>query len=176
MHNIWHCDICNYQRVDMQQGSLCTLTDRKPSFYKMCAKISLTDKFEGKLIEASIKVKKIEKERWLKYGFFIIFLILGFSALWFAFELTALIRGFELRSNSIWITILPFYIGGVSLLLFHQAIGTLNNYRQDLKAALRDKSQIDEVLAIYNERYEISINFGKNYLGVQEVEADLKRL
>ena len=34
-----HCDLCDHQKLSLKEGSLCGLTNKKPSFNRTCVKI-----------------------------------------------------------------------------------------------------------------------------------------
>lgn len=72
------------------------------------------------------------------------------------------------------ISSLPFIISLVGVLfVLPIAIGPLNTYLNDLKLAKQIKDELDEVLEIYDIKYDIDINFGKAYHGTQDVYVNL---
>ncbi len=64
MHLIHHCELCDHQKVNLKEGSICGITQRKPNFHRTCLQISLSEKFEEKLKRANIEYQKVQKDTW----------------------------------------------------------------------------------------------------------------
>lgn len=163
-----HCDLCDNQITSLKEGTTCNLTNRKPEFIRICSKIELNDKFENKLKNINIKYQKLNKAKPIIYTYFMVFLIIG---------LIVIIGGYLLGKYALdsgVISSVPIIIMAVGLGPVGMAFGVLNNHRQGLEIAKNQKTKIDEVLKLYRIEYDISIKFGKEYHGTQEVFTDLK--
>ena len=171
-----HCELCDHQKVNLKEGSICSLTERKPNFHRTCLKISLTKKFEEKLKLANIEYQRVQNDKWWTYAYAIVFLTISFAvfygAYWFVGYVDEL---FESRnSGQSYITVVPIVIFAIGFVLLAMAVGAFNKYRKDVAKVTLQKQRIDEVLSLYNISYVIEITFEKKYHGKQEVAVDLK--
>jgi len=162
------CNLCDNQKVSLKEGTICTLTDRKPEFNKTCTKIELNDKFENKLKEVNIRYQKVKRSKAVTYIYFIVFL---------AIALAVMIGGFLFGKyvfESGVISAIPIIIMSIGLAPLGMAFGALNNHHNELKIATNQKNMLDEVLDLYRIEYDIDIKFGKEYHGTQDVSANLQ--
>ncbi len=176
MHPTYHCELCNHQKVNLKEGSICGLTERKPNFNRTCPKIFLTKKFEEKLKIAAIEYQRVEKDRWWTYAYSIVFLIMSFavfySVYWFIGYMDELFDSRDYGQG--YITVVPIVIFSIGFVLLAMAVGAFNKHRKDVTKVSLKKQRIDEVIALYNISYTVDITFGKKYHGTQEVAVDLK--
>lgn len=170
-----HCELCDHQKVNLKEGSICGLTERKPSFHRTCLKISLTQKFEEKLKLVNIEYQRIQKDKWWTYAYSIVFLSMScavfYGVYWFIGYMDEL---FESRKyGQGYITVVPIVIFAIGFVLLAMAGGAFNKHRRDVAKTTLKKQRIDTVLAQYNISYTIEIFFGKKYHGTQEVAVNL---
>ena len=163
-----HCELCDHQKVNLQVGTTCGLTDRKPEFYRTCSKITLREKFDNKLKIVNIDYEKVKRKKVLTFIYFGTFVLIGLALL-----VGGYLLGKYAYTNNV-ISTVPVIIMGVGIAPLAMAFGTLNKYQQSMEATRRKKARIDEVLKEYKIEYDIAIQFGKEYHGTQEVYADLK--
>ena len=163
-----HCELCDNQKINLEVGTTCGLTERKPEFNKTCSKIELNEKFEKKLKSVNIEYENIKRKKTLTYTYFIVFLLIGIAVI---------VGGYLLGKyalNKRVISTVPLIIMGVGLAPLGLAFGNLNNYRQSIQVAKNKKDKVDEVLNEYRIEYEIDITFGEEIHGTQEVHTVLK--
>lgn len=60
-----HCDLCENQILSLKEGTICSLTQKKPSFNKTCFKINFDKKVKKELenvyVDLAIEKKRIRK-------------------------------------------------------------------------------------------------------------------
>ncbi len=167
-----HCELCDHQQVTLKDGSICGLTERKPEFNRTCLKITLNEKFQGKLLDANVHYKQIfGRKSWVS-AYFMVFMIIGIAvilgAAWFTYYL------YNLTETTGVISVIPFIIGGVGFAVMAMANGTRNKFRKDLDEAKHKKEKIDSVLELYNINYDMNIELGQVYHGKQEMNVDVR--
>lgn len=163
-----HCQLCDHQIVDFKTGTLCGLTNRKPDFTNTCAKAKLDSKLRPKIESTNIEYETILKTKTLVYINFVIFLVVGIAVILAGYFLAQYLLKFRV------IAAVPFIISAIGLMgVLPLAIGPLNQFRNDLKLAKAKKDDVDNVLKIYNIKYNIDLTFGDKYHGVQDVGVDL---
>jgi len=69
---------------------------------------------------------------------------------------------------------IPIIVFAIGVYVASIAFGNFNKYKNDLAIATDRKNHIDSIINIYNIQYDINLEFGKKYLGVQEITVDLK--
>lgn len=163
-----HCELCDHQKVNLKDGTICGLTDRKPAFNKTCANITLNEKFENKLKTVNIEYEKVKRTKILTYIYFATFISIGIAVIVGGYFL-----GKYAFDNRV-ISTVPVIIMAIGLAPLGMAFGALNKYRQGIESTKRKKDKIDDVLNVYHIEYQIDIEFGKEYHGTQEVYVDLK--
>lgn len=167
MDLVRHCELCDHQKVTLKEGTTCGLTEKKPAFNKTCSKIALNDKFDQKLKTATIEYEKLKRSQLLTYVYFVVFIIISITVITGGY----LLGKYALDSGVI--STVPIIIMAVGLAPLGMAFGTLNKYRRDMEIAQSKKSKIDAVLDLYGIRYDIEIQFGKEYHGTQDVQVDI---
>lgn len=163
-----HCALCDHQQKSLSAGTTCGLTNRKPEFNKSCFKIELNQKFEDQLKDVNIRYRKLQKERFLTYTYFAVFIIIGIAVIAGGYFI-----GKYAYDNRV-ISTVPLIIMAVGLGPLGLATGTLSKHVQNLKLAKHKKVRLDEVLDCYGITYTLAIDFGKEYHGNQDVYIDLK--
>ena len=168
MHLTKHCNLCDHQSVSLNEGTTCSLTNKKPTFNRTCSKIELKEKFENIIKSSNVEFEKLKRNKTLTYIYIIVFTTIG---------LVVILGGFLLGKYA-WdngaISTVPLIIMGVGLGPLGLAFGTLNRYNADFKLAKNHKDTIDKVLKLYRIEYSIDIKFGKKYHGTQDIDVNLK--
>jgi len=163
-----HCKLCDHQKNDFITGVFCGLTDKKPAFNKRCIKASFNSKLESKIEVINVEYEKVKKNKIFVYANFIIFLFVAFIVVFAGVYLAKHLLKFQVFSAA------PFIISLVGILfVLPIAVGPLNNYLNELKLSKQRKKELDDVLKIYNIKYNIKVIFGKAYHGTQDVYVDL---
>jgi len=172
MDLVRHCDLCDNQKISLEIGTTCELTDRKPEFNKTCPRIELNEKFENKLKTVNIEYDKVKRTKTLTYIYFGVFVIIGIAVIIGGYLLGKYALGSRVIST------VPIIIMAIGLTPLGMALGTLNNYRQKNEVTKRKKEKIDEVLNEYRISYDIDIRYGEEFHGTQEVftELNVKRI
>ena len=182
-----HCDLCDHQKLSLEKGDLCGLTNKKPNFNRTCTKIdfgnNLLDLLEGILID--LEDLKISKKKVYKsfisgiimgvvllicgYFLFIFFLNFGFTVSEINFDIGSLksIAGLIAIPS---LVLIPAYY------FVKKAIDSLNNHRNDFIFTENNKNEIDEILHLYNQKYIYQIDFDKEVHGIQEVDVEIELL
>ena len=171
-----HCDLCDHQKLSLEKGITCGVTNKKPSFNKTCTKIdfgnNLLDLLEDILIEyEDLKLikKKVCKNYFLKLFFGVIVILFGF--LFWKFFVLENYRD-SLDSTSRIITI-PIAILSIGFIIIKIAINKLNKFKRHLFNTKNSKLEIDEVLNLYNQKYKYRVKFDEEIHGTQDVEIDV---
>ena len=162
-----HCHLCDNQIVTLQEGTTCSLTNRKPEFNRICSRIILDKKLEQKIIEVNVKYQQIKRtqiESYFNFGLFfsisVLIIYLGYYMGKYAFEGGV-------------ISVVPLIIMSISLGTLTMAFGSLNRYNSEIKIARENKNRVDEVVEKYGVTYDINIVFDKNVHGTQHINYDL---
>ena len=99
---------------------------------------------------------------------FVVFLVIGLAVILAGYFLAQYLLQFRVIAAA------PFIISAVGLMtVLSIATGPLNQFRNDLKLAKSKKEDVDNVLKIYNIKYDIDLKYGRKYHGIQDVEVDL---
>ena len=164
-----HCQLCDHQIIDFKTGTLCGLTQRKPDFINKCVKAKLDSKLQAKIESTNVAYEGVLKTKSLVYINFVVFLIIGLAVILAGYFLAQYLLQFRVIATA------PFVISAVGLMVvLPLATGPLNQFRNDLKLAKSKKEDVDNVLKIYNIKYDIDLKYGRKYHDVQDVEVDLK--
>lgn len=172
-----HCVLCDHQKVNLKEGSICGLTERKPNFHRTCLQISLTQKFEEKLKSVNIEYQRVLNNKWWTYVYSIVFILISFLVFFILYKFNDRLDILLENSNSAraqgLLIVVYIVLATIGIILFGMAAGAFNKYRNDVAKVTIQKLRIDEVLSVYNISYTIDIAFGKKYHGTQEVAVDL---
>ena len=179
MENNWHCELCNHQRKNLREGSICNLTKRKPDFNRTCSKKLFSTQFKDRLREVNVVYEHVIQDKWWNYSYTILFGLLGVGLL--GLSVYSLIYVSEMHSSlapsnthALKLYLIPFIIFGVALKFLSQAIGMYNMYILKTREAKLRKDRIDAVLELYNITYDIEIDLYPNYRSPQDAKVDLE--
>ena len=168
LHNSDHCRICENKIIDFSKGTLCSLTNEKPSFDIRCPKIDLKDEFKKQITETNIEFESVIKSKTNQIGLGVFNLILSLVI----FILGVIITNFIFKKGDI--STLSIVVLLNASIPFARGIGTINSYFNDLKIAKKKKERIDKIASIYGYDYIINIEHVKDSLGNVEHIVDLK--
>ncbi|MDY8135436.1 hypothetical protein [Aquimarina sp. 2201CG5-10] len=176
MDLVRHCDLCDNQKTNLNEGTTCGLTGRKPEFHKTCSKIVLTEKFENKLKTANIEYDKIRKRKNLIYLYFGIFITIGLAFIIYGYLLGKYVLDDRhiIYKPGLFIQEVHITIMAIGLLPFGIAYRILNRYLKKAEIAKSKRDKIDEVLNEYQIEYDINITYGKEFHGTRKTVAELK--
>jgi hypothetical protein len=180
-----HCDLCDHQKLSLKEGSLCGLTNKKPSFNRTCTKIdfdnNLFDHLEAILFNIEdLKLTKTKVYKNFIYGSIIGILLIVSSYFVFTYFLNNGFRVSIIKFDRSSINKIGFLILIPSLILIPgyyfitKSFNKYINHKKDLAATEKNKLEIDEVLNLYNQKYKYKVKFDKEIHGIQEVEIDVK--
>ena len=174
-----HCDLCDHQKLSLEKGSICGVSNKKPNFNRTCVKIdfgnNLLDLLEGVLID--LEDLKISKKK--VYKSFISGSIMGVVLLLFGYFVFDyfLNNGYRVSLKSTeFIIFVPSIILITGYYFVKKAIDSLNNHRNDFIFTENSKNEIDEILHLYNQKYIYQIDFNKEVHGIQEVDVEIELL
>jgi hypothetical protein len=88
MENSKHCEICDLSSFNLQDGIICSLTDRKADFNKKCPDIQLDKKMKEKLIEINTEFQDSKYVKKLAVGHMIFYGLIGLAVLYFCYYLS----------------------------------------------------------------------------------------
>ncbi|UAB75562.1 hypothetical protein [Mesoflavibacter sp. SCSIO 43206] len=154
-----HCKLCDNKIVDFSRGTLCALTNERPTFSKTCPSIVLNKETEKQIIDTNIEFESTQKEKTNQVGLGIINMSIGIGIIILSMIITKFIfdKGF--------ISTITLILFGVALVPMGKGIGTLNHYFTRVKIAKEKKEKLDKTLAFYNKSYNINIEHLKDSLG-----------
>ncbi|MCL7752558.1 hypothetical protein [Polaribacter sp. Z022] len=180
-----HCDLCDHQKLSLQKGDLCGLTNQKPEFNRTCTTIdfgnNLLDILEDILVDLE-ELKNTKKKVYKNVvsgsivGVFL--LICGYIIFDYFYnnELKAIILKFD-KSSVDSIGFLIIVSGSVLITGYHylkKAINNFSNHKNQLISLENYKLEIDEVLSLYNQKYKYKITFDKEVHGTQEIDIEIE--
>lgn len=174
-----HCDLCDHQILSLKDGSICGLTNNKPSFNRTCVKIdfnnNLLDLLEVTFIEyEDLKLSKNKVYKELIYGSIIglFLLVLGYFV-----TIHFVNIGYYGYSKSIVnLFTVPTIILVSGYYFIKQPIKKLINHKKQFRITKNNISEIEEVLKLYNQKYKCKVNFDKEIHGIQELQINVELL
>ncbi|MCW3786297.1 hypothetical protein [Plebeiibacterium sediminum] len=158
-----HCGICENQISDKRTGTKCGITNEKPQFKNKCDKISFDKKYEKIILDTNIELETISRKKAKTYSttfvllaISIVIMLLGFLLGIFAFEGGV-------------ISTLPLIIIGVGFLVIPKALHPFVMFKQTLSVAKNKKDELDNLLSLYNVKYDLDLNFKEDRHGNLDV-------
>ncbi len=163
-----HCVLCDNQIVTFKDGTICSLTNKKPEFNKTCFKIEFNEKFEEKIKTTNLSVENIKRKKFDYYGSFVLFLCIGMGLIIGGYFIGKYVfdKGF--------ISTVPLIIMGAGILPLSYAFGFFNTYNNERAIAEQNKVELDTILNLYKISYDIDFEYQKEIHGSQEVKVELK--
>lgn len=168
MENSKHCEICDLSSFNLQDGIICSLTDRKADFNKKCPDIQLDKKMKEKLIEINTEFQDSKYVKKLAIGHMIFYGLIGLAVLYFCYYLS-----FKLLELGVFHTgtIVIFAIG---LTILGIGIGSLNYSRQKSNVSSPKKNNLDKLTELYHIRYQFESNISTDVMGIKETNIKLR--
>lgn len=166
-----HCNLCDNPRTDLQDGIICGLTDKKPSFNKTCSKILFNKKFENKIGLVHIKIEQLKKKKVSIYIYFFLCMAIGCILI---ISQRNLLDGFDFTYSKYVKLARSLLVVFLGLVLSGFAYRKLNHYRGKSKIVKDEKDRIDAILDKYQIKYSCSVKFGEKYHENQDVIVELK--
>ncbi len=162
-----HCEICENQIIDKRTGTKCGITKEKPLFENKCKKISFDKKYEQKILETNIEFEKISRIKAKTYGKTFALLSVGISIM-----LVGLFLGIFAFEGGV-ISTAPLIIIGVGFLTIPKALQPFVAFKQSFTVAKDKKTELDNLLSMYNIKYDLRLNFNEDRHGNLDIVPDL---
>ncbi|WP_339697833.1 hypothetical protein [uncultured Roseivirga sp.] len=154
-----HCQLCDNQIYDIQSGTKCGLTNKRPNFTSKCPDIKFETNYEERIKEINTELELVKRTKSLSIANFIFFIVISL-----AIVLGGYLLGTYAFDKGV-ISTIPLTIMGVGILILPLASGPLNKYRQKIKITQKRKLELDELLLKYNIEYTIDLTFHKDLHG-----------
>tara|TARA_R110000787_G_scaffold17133_5_gene54059 strand:+ start:5072 stop:5602 length:531 start_codon:yes stop_codon:yes gene_type:complete len=167
-----HCDLCDHQKLSLKEGTICGVTNRKPDFNKTCIKVNFGDKLKHQLEKVLIEYEELKqsKNKLYRQGYFrlirgVIILAGGYfiSSYFLDKGRVSLFRTGDLLIAPALIIIVGYYI-------IRNTINKLKSHKNQLINIEKEKIDIDEVLSIYNIKYDYKVNTRKETHGTIDMK------
>ena len=171
-----HCDLCDHQKLSLEKGSICGVSNKKPNFNRTCVKIRFDKKLKTILEDIIIKLEELKKSRKNAFSNFIFSIVFGLIIIvsgYFVWKYFIENYNLNSRAGSEFIALLFLFIG-VGFYILKNAINKLNRFKNQLINIENDKIDVDETLNLYSKKYEYKIDFNKEIHGIKEVVIDVR--
>ena len=165
-----HCRICENQVLDLQTGTYCGLTQKKPDFEYTCPSIKFAQKLEERIQILHTEFELVKKTKFNSYGNFVFFIVLAISVMIGGYLLG--VYAFEAGV----ISTVPLIVMGVGVMILPFAFGPLNNYRQKMGVAQQRINELKKLMEMYNVKYDIEVKVKKDIHGNNHVTTNLNFL
>ncbi len=162
-----HCEICENQIIDKRTGTKCGITEEKPQFKNKCDKISLDKKYETKILDTNIEFETIKRNKTKTYGKAFGLLSIGITII-----LVGLFLGFFAFEGGV-ISTVPLIIIGVGFLTIPKALQPFVTFKHSIAVAKDKKTELDNLLSMYNVKYDLKLNFNEDRHGNLDIVPDL---
>ncbi|TVZ22770.1 hypothetical protein JM84_1680 [Dokdonia sp. Hel_I_63] len=180
MKNNWHCELCNHQRKNLREGSICNLTKRKPDFNRTCSKKLFSTKFKNRLREVNILFEYAKIERKSKFKSVFVFGLLGLFLIgvgvYFLYYMYTILE--SMKSPGYYIIFklygLPFFIFIFAYKFLSDSVKIYSYHVLKLREAKLKKDRIDAVLELYHITYDLEIDLHPNYRSPQDAKVNLE--
>ncbi|MEE9408877.1 MAG: hypothetical protein V3V28_12470 [Polaribacter sp.] len=172
-----HCDLCDHQVLNLKEGSICGVTNRKPDFNRTCVKIELNNNLLNSLEDVLVNYEDLKLTKNKVFKNFVIGSIIGVFLLicgYLVFDYF-LNNGYRvyLKSTKCLITF-PSIILVSGYYFVKKSIDNLNRHKHQLINIENSKKEIEEVLSLYNKKYKYKIDFDKEVHGTQEIDIEIQ--
>ncbi|WP_405610430.1 hypothetical protein [Polaribacter sp. Asnod1-A03] len=180
-----HCDLCDHQKLSLQKGNLCGLTDKKPEFNKTCTQIKFCDNLLDILENIIVDIEDYKLSKKDVFNNLILGSIIGISLLICGYLVFNYFfnnsyrvsydhspRAFFNYIAFLIITSGSFIFSGYSFI--KKAIVNFREHKKYLIILENSKLKIDKVLNLYNQKYKYKIEFDKEVHGIQEIEVNIE--
>jgi hypothetical protein len=172
-----HCNLCDHQKLNIQQGSVCGLTNKKPHFDKMCTKILLNNKLKGELEEIIIDYEHLKQSKSKIYTNSFIRSIIGVFIIFCGYFIWKYTIDYKINFSILYIKYIILVPGIISITGFYfikYSLTKIDAFKNELSKAIEVKENIDKILKTYKKIYSYTVSFDKEIHGIQEVEIKIK--
>jgi len=180
-----HCDLCDHQKLSLQKGDLCGLTDKKPEFNKTCTQIKFCDNLLDILENIIFNIEDYKLSKKDVFNNLILGSIIGVSLLicgYLVFDYffnnsyrVSYDHGPKVFFNYIAFLIIvsgSFILTGY--LFIKKALVNFRVHKNQLIILENSKLKIDKILNLYNQKYKYKIDFDKEVHGTIEVDIEIE--
>lgn len=168
MKNSKHCEICDLQSFNFNDGIICSLTNKKAEFKDKCSDIKFDKKLKDKLIEVNTEFENSKYVKNLAIGNMVFYGLIGITVLFLCYYLSIKFLRLGILHSG---TIVIFSIG---LGIIGAGIGTLNYSKQKRNAISPKKINLDKLTEIYNVKYQFDFHTSTDMMGIKETKIKLK--
>ena len=141
-----HCNVCDHKGFNTNLGTICGLTDKKPTFEAKCDSIIFGGAFKEQIKEINTEFEHLSTQSNKELINFLMYL--SISAI---VTSTGVIIGLQLDDKG-WFATHPWIIVIIGLALLPKATHRFSNYRQSLSASRTKKIAFDDVLSVYTKK------------------------
>lgn len=138
-----HCNLCNNEITIFEKGIICGVTKKKPNFEKYCSNFKINENIEGKLENANLKLKKIQRKKHLNYLAYILLICFGFILIIKSGTIA------EFNNNETYFLVHKVGIIAIGITILINTIQRLSIFRKKMKSAKLEKGKIDSILNTY---------------------------
>ena len=168
MENSKHCGICDLHSFNLNEGIICSLTNKKPKFKQKCPDIILDKKLKEKILEINTEFQDSRRVRKIAVGNMILYGLIGLGVLCICYYLINKLYRIALIHTG---TIAIFSIG---IGIIGIGIGAINYSRQKRNAIAPKKSNLDKLTELYNVKYEFKSQTSTDIMDVTETKIELR--
>ena len=154
--------MCDHQKLSLQKGDLCGLTNRKPDFNRTCIRIKLNEKLKQILGELHVNLEDqiiLKKELRLNL---ILKPILGFVVVLMGYYMWQYIL------NQGYIAFIPAIIIAIGIYLIRNPFSQKKAYNNEISLIDYEIKEIKDVLKLYQVSYKAEVIFSKEIHGTKE--------
>lgn len=165
-----HCDLCKNKRMELKNGLVCSLTNKKPDFKINCTKINFSEDLQQILELVNIELEVIKNDKKSTHLSFYIFSIIG------TFIIVGGISLLKSTENSRYAIEIIFLIISLGFSIFAITYHNIKKYRRKLYNAKFDKYEIDSLLKIYGILYKSKTSFNDKVHATQQIDIEINFL
>jgi hypothetical protein len=163
-----HCDLCDHQKLSLKEGSLCGLTNKKPSFNRTCVRVCFDKNLVCLLEDLHINFEDQINLKKKSSTSFIIKPILGIVVIMIGYFLWQYILSVG------YIAFIPAVIIAMGAYLIRNPFTQRKLFNTQITKIENQLFQINEVLKMYHITYTTKVTFSKEVHGVQKAKANIK--
>ncbi|MEZ4854355.1 hypothetical protein [Flavobacterium sp.] len=171
-----HCLLCDKRNFIIEKGTVCSINNKPPNFNDTCSKISFDSNYKKVIEDVNIDYFKCKNQKILVYIYFVVFLIFGLMIVCFSiygtFYLTEKLKNY--RGLGLVVLGIPIIIFSIGWVLIGKATGVLRTHLNDFKIYENKKELTDNVLKLYNIKYNLKITPIKSINGPKRFKTELK--
>ena len=168
MQNSKHCEICDLQSFNLNDGIICSLTNKKADFGDKCPDIKLDKKLKEKIIEINTEFEDSSYVKKLAIGNMVFYGLIGLAVLFACYYITmTLLNLGAFHTGSIIIFVVGVLIIGIG-------IGALNYSRQKRSIISPKKANLDILSELYRIRYDFDAKISTDIMGIKETKIKLR--